>query len=295
MAGGMRWRVVAAWALCLAPAAFWAGGARGAETTAEQVIERNVAARGGAAAWRKIETMVWIGHLESERAPAPSLPFVMQQKRPNRTHFEISVMGKRTVRVFDGAHGWRVHPTATGPDVKPFTPQEVTFAFRSPGIESPLIDYEAKGNRVTLQGLDDVEGHKAYRLAVVRASGETDTLWIDAATYLDVRYDRPSYGPAGAPPTVSVFYSNYKNIDGLQIPALVETAAGPGQTRDRMVIERFLLNTPVEDRLFAEPGAPGRHGRFAMSSPPRAPGPGAAVPLRSGLSGAAPDPGSAAR
>jgi hypothetical protein len=263
----MRWIIVAA---LLGPwfqvAALEAKPPPVSILSADQIVERNVAARGGLEAWRKVQTMIWIGHVQSTHAPMPSMPFVMQLKRPNKTRFEINSMGEKTLRVFDGQHGWKVQPARHGDaGVKPYTPQEVTFAFRAQLIDGPLIDHQAKGNTVALEGIDEVEGHRAYRLKVQLASGETDHVWIDAGTFLDIRYDRPSYGPTGTPP-VSLFYRDYRAIDDVQIPTVVETAGGPGLPPDRMVIDRIMLNPVVEDRAFEVPGGPGRRGGVATGA-----------------------------
>jgi hypothetical protein len=265
----MRWMVVV-FALAGLPAVAPLCAEPGiSELTTEQVVEKNVAARGGAEAWAKIQTMVWVGHMQSEHAPVPIMAFVMDQKRPNKTRFEIDAMGQKTVRVFDGAHGWKVQPNrAGGPDTKPYTPQEVTFAFRAQLIDGPLIDYQAKGNVVALEGIDEVEGRKAFRLKVQLASGETDHVWIDAQTFLDIKYDRPSYGPPGTPQTVLIFYRSYKTVEGLQIPAVIETPSASGQTPDRMVIEGVALNPPLADRIFAQPGAKSRRSASAAGLPP---------------------------
>lgn len=265
----MRWMVFLAFAPWLAGAAIGASPTAVSELTAEQVVRKNVAARGGAEAWAKIETMVWIGHMQSEHAPVPIMTFVMDQKRPNKTRFEIDAMGQKTVRVFDGAHGWKVQPNrAGGPDTKPYTPQEVTFAFRAQLIDGPLIDYRAKGNVVALEGIDEVEGRKAFRLKVQLASGETDHVWIDAQTFLDIKYERPSYGPPGTPSTVTIFYRGYKTVEGLQIPAVIETPSAAGQTPDRMVIEKVALNPPLADRVFTQPGAKSPRSARAAGLPP---------------------------
>jgi hypothetical protein len=67
-------------------------------TTAAEVIDRNVAARGGLDAWRKVNTMMWLGHLErGGRTDGPHIPFVMQLQRPNRTRFEIKEQYNLTV------------------------------------------------------------------------------------------------------------------------------------------------------------------------------------------------------
>jgi hypothetical protein len=294
----MRRNVVAALLAGLAAAALGTGAAARTELTAEQIVEKNVAARGGVEAWRKIETMLWMGHLESARAQVPLMPFTMEQKRPNKTRFEITTIGEKTVRAFDGTRGWKVKPARNGRGggVEPYTPQEVTFAFRAQGFEGPLIDYQAKRNTVALEGLDEIEGHKAFRLKVELASGETDHLWVDAATFLEVRLDRPSYGPPGTPQTVSIFYRDYKDFEGLQIPSIIETAGGPGTPPDKMFIDRVFLNTPVDDRAFAQPGAREHRGmamggQRSMRTPAPAPGPSPATaptPAPAGASTPAP-------
>jgi hypothetical protein len=271
-------RVIAVAALT----AWFAAGAlakepAGAPTlTAAQIVEKNVDARGGLPAWRKLETMVWIGHMETASGPMPNLPFILEQKRPNKTRFELNAMGQRTVRVFDGERGWKVRPDHEGSSsAQPYTAPELKFAHDAQAIDGPLIDYAAKGNTVSLEGVEKIEGRKAYRLSVKLASGEIQTVWIDAKTFLDIRYDRKSYSAAGAAGMVSVFYRNYMKVDALQFPSTLEIGVGSGKTTDKMVIEKIALNPPLDDRIFNRPGAPGR--RNASTIPPAVPSQ-AAVP-----------------
>src|SRR6266700_1263434 len=260
MSDSMRWIAFAAMAVCSAANAVAADVARAPELTAQQIAEKNVAARGGLEAWRKVQTMIWVGHMESAGAPMPSLPFVLQQKRPNKTRFEINAISQRSVRIFDGARGWKVRPAEDGsPDVQHYTPQEVKFARDESVIDGALIDYQAKGTSVALEGNEQIEGHKAYRLNLRLASGERHNVWIDAQTFLEIRSDRTSYSVAGVPGTVSVFYRDYKSIEGLQIPSVLEIGGGSGKTPDKMVIEKIALNPPLDDRVFGRPGGQRRH------------------------------------
>ncbi|HWY73738.1 MAG TPA: hypothetical protein VNW98_08850 [Burkholderiaceae bacterium] len=275
----MRWFIVAAFASCIAVRAFGAVPAPAAksvpapELTAEQIIEKNVAARGGLEPWRKIETMVWAGHMEQAGGPMASVQFVLQQKRPNKTRFEVNAIGERSVRVFNGANGWKVRPAADGsPDVQQYTPQEAKFARDESVIDGPLIDYQAKGTSVALEGVEEVEGREAYRLRLRLASGERHSVWVDAQTFLEIRYDRTSYNPAGVPGTVSVFYRDYKSIDGLQIPSVLEIGTGSGKAPDKMVIEKIALNPPLDDRVFARPGRPSRRHSVTIEPPASAAG-----------------------
>jgi len=229
------------------------------EPTAADIVDRNIAARGGIDAWRKVDTMVWIGHIESASVPAPKLPFVLEMKRPNKTRFEIGSRNQEALRVFDGNHGWKVHP-AHGrlPQVLPYTDDELSYAREGTGIDGPLMDYRAKGIAVTLDGIDQVEGRKAYRLNVTLPSGDSHHVWIDADTYLDVKYDRRSRNAFGMEGTMFVVNRNYQTIEGLRLPLTIESGGDAAKVPDRMVIERILVNAPLEARQFAKPHLPGR-------------------------------------
>jgi hypothetical protein len=199
------------------------------------------------------------------------MQFVLQLERPNKTRFEIDAMGEKTVRVFDGTHGWRANAGHDGrPQVRPYTIEEIRYAQSAQGIDGPLIDHAAKGIAVTLEGLDEIEGRKAYRLQLRLASGETDRLWIDATSFLDIRYDRTPPGAAGgAARVVSTRYRDYKTFDGLQIPSVIETgaSAGPGSAPDRMVIERVVVNPSLDKRTFADPAASRSRRDYTLRPP----------------------------
>lgn len=254
----MRWMTIVALAAASVAGAA-AVRAAAPQLTAQQIVAKNVAARGGEEAWRKIQTLVWIGHLENPGGAMPSVPFVLEQKRPNKTRFELSSMGQRTLRVFDGRRGWKVRPGADGrPDVVPFTPQELHFAEEAVVIDSPLIDHEARHIAVELDGIDQVDGRKAYRLIARTPSAERHDVWVDAETFLDVKYDRVSYSPAGTPRTVSMTYREYQTVEGVKIPAIIEIGSEAGQGPERMVIEKIAVNPALDDRLFARPGGSSR-------------------------------------
>jgi len=229
--------------------------------SAAQIVAKNAAARGGVGAWRKVQTMIWVGHIESAHAPARNVFFELQQQRPNKTRLEITTHGQKTVRVFDGAQGWKLRAGQNGmrPEAQPYTVEELKFARGGQGIDGPLIDAAAKGNLVKLDGLDELEGHKAWRLEVRLPTGERDRLWIDAKTFLDIRCDRvvDGSGPAGLPRhVVSLFYRDYKTFDGLKIPSAIESASAADGTTDRMVIEKVVVNPPLDQRAFIVPVTP---------------------------------------
>jgi hypothetical protein len=263
MKPAMTWVLAGSFALLAMPTL-------AASLTAVQIVEKNVAARGGLEAWRNIKTMVWLGHIERANVPASSyLPFALEMKRPNKTRFEIKLQNQMSVRMFDGSRGWKLSTGRNGQlDAQPYTSEEVAFAREAQSIDGPLIDHHSKGITVALDGIDDVEGRKAYRLRVTAPSGASHHVWIDAETFLDVKSDRASRGPRGVAGTVSVYYHDYRAQQGVQMPFQIESGSelNKAQVRDKMVIERILLNPPLDDRIFSRPHTPGRGNRISSAS-----------------------------
>jgi len=254
-------RLKAAWMLlaCAAGLASAGQAAGPAELGVDQIVERNIAARGGLEAWHKVQTMVWAGHIESPDSPAPSLPFVLEMKRPNKTRFEISALGQKSVRAFDGRDGWKSRAGGAGrPAVQPFTADELSYSRDEPGIDGMLIDYRADGTEIALAGIEEVDGRKAYRLDLKLRSGASRRVWIDAQSFLEVKADRETRSAAGGSGRVAIAYRNYRSIDGLQIPLMIETGLDSGKPTDKMVIERVAVNPPLPERAFTRPAPSGR-------------------------------------
>jgi len=255
-------------------ACFWLGAAgpasvRAAEPAPPEIIARHATAMGGLDAWRKIQSMVWIGHVENAQQPAQ---FVLALKRPNKTRFEMRGGNQFALRVYDGNQGWKLHVTQGTPMVQPYTAEELAFAHDERVIDGPLMDAEANGLGVTLEGVDDIEGHKAYRLNVTLPSGNSRREWIDAESFLDIKSERHSRDAAGKPRTVTVYYRDFREVEGMRIPFIIESGADMARAGERLVIERVTINPPLEDAMFAKPNLMRRGSMDAASASERATG-----------------------
>jgi hypothetical protein len=254
--------------------------------TAEQIVEKNVAARGGLDAWRKVTTMAWVGHIEASNLPGGSLPFVFEFGRPNRTRFSVDPQGQPSARIFDGRNGWKVRRSRDGsPDVQPYSAEDLKAAVDGQGFDGPLIDYRAKGIAVNLDGRDDVDGRPAYRLIVRLPSGASQHVWVDAETFLDLRSDRDSRDRAGRAGKVWLTYRDYRTVDGLQLPTLIETSGADGKAPDRMVIDRVFLNPALSEQAFAKPEVAARRHKVVVDTR-AAPPSGAGAPRAMAAEGA---------
>lgn len=271
---------VAVWVLAAsAAAAVFAGEQMPAQDlSVDQIVEKNVEARGGLEAWRKVQTMIWSGHVDSANAPAPDLPFVLAMKRPNKTRFEVTVYNQKSVRVFDGKQGWKLGPNGMGSATpRPYSMDEATSARDEQVIDGLLIDHAAKGVSVTLEGMDQVGGRDAYRLAAKLPSGVTRHVWIDAKTFLDVQIDHQVRTPLGQTVVVLVSYSGFRSVEGLQIPLEIESGAVASDKRDKLTIDKVSLNPSLDDGIFTRPAPPQMHHKSVsidVDASPALPGPG---------------------
>ena len=273
MAGvAMRRRVTLAAAALLALAG--AGGAFALAPpemtgpTAAQIVERNAQARGGVPAWRRIETMAWTGYAENSNAPGRHVPFLLEQKRPGKTRFEVlEPSGMTSIRAYDGSAGWRQHPAAAGPpEVTSYADAELSFARGAQVIDGPLMDYAAKGAIISLAGMDVLGGRRAYVLDARLPSGGLHRVWVDAVSFLELRHDREFHDGSGRIAVATVRYRDYHVFEGLQMPVVIETG-GDGQPVNRLVIERVALNPPIEDTAFVRPEAVTvRRGRISVDT-----------------------------
>ena len=268
-----------------------------ASLTAAQIVERHVAARGGIAAWRALQTLTVAGEVDagtgdsvarsdrlaklgvgaSARRPRPEalgtgeksatsqqvqLPFRMEMKRPRKSRLEIDFAGKTAVQIYDGKNGWKIRPYLGRNDAEPFTTEEARSEAGRSEIEGPLVDYAAKGTKVELAGTESVEGHPAYKLKLTMRDGEVQHIWIDKQSFLDVKVEGVSHRVDGHLRSVWVYQRDFRPVQGLLIPFVYETAVDGNPHTHKMIVQSVAVNRTLDDARFAKPtvlvaGAPG--------------------------------------
>jgi outer membrane lipoprotein-sorting protein len=250
----MKRFIVLAWGtVSLAAATAVAAATAPAALTAAQIVERNVAARGGLSAWRAVNTLTMSGDLEAGGKKNWTLPYVMEMKRSHKSRLEIRFQDQTAVQTYDGVQGWKLRPFLGRDDVEPYTPDEAKAAAGWEELDGPLVDYAQKGTRITLLGTEAVEGHNAYKLKLTRKDGEERNLWIDAKSFLELKIDGEPRRLDGKLRNVAIYYRDYKSEKGLVVPHVLETVIEGGTQSHKMIVEHWAFNEPMDDGLFAKP------------------------------------------
>ena len=277
--------------LCFPVALLAAGSKAGpAKLTAKQIVQKHVAARGGLQAWHAVQSMVWKGKMDAgygdsaarsaryvssamkrkgkgPRTPPPQVegkddsqkqvqvPFVLEMKRPARSRIEIEFAGKTAVQVYDGTKGWLLRPYLNRDDWEPFSAEQAKSQQGKWELDGPLIDYAAEGTKVELVSVEPVEGHDAYKLKLTHKSGEVQHVWIDAKSFLDVKIEGTPRRMDGKVRTVWVTQRDFRSVNGLTVPFVLETAVDGYADTHKMVIEKVALNPQLDDVRFVKPKA----------------------------------------
>ncbi len=228
--------------------------------TVDQIIEKNIAARGGLQAWRDIQSMTFTGKMDAGTKKNVQLPFVMTLKRPRMSRLEIDVAGTKAIQVYDGTNGWKVRPYLGRNEVVPYTTKESEEAALQAGLDGYLIDHEAKGIKVEVMGQDSVEGHDAYRLQITFKDGQHKNLWVDAQSFLEVKIEDPQRRMDGKMRNVETYYRNYTRIGGVMIPFVFETVVEKFTPSHKITVEKVALNPKIDDNAFARPNLPVTNG-----------------------------------
>ena len=256
--------------------------AQTASLTAPQIVEKNIAARGGLQAWRGLQTMTWTGKMDagggdsaarSRRAAlAPSsstnhavmnapegkteqvqLPFTLYMKRGRKSRIELEFAGKKPVQVYDGTNGWKYRPFLNREDVEPFTNDELKSEAQKSDLDGPLVDYATKGTKVESAGVEKVEGHDCYKLKLTLKSGDVQYVWIDTQSFLDVKVSGTPRRMDGRMHNVYIYQRDFKTVQGLVLPQVLETAVDGYRDTHKMVIESLVINPKLDDSLFKKP------------------------------------------
>jgi outer membrane lipoprotein-sorting protein len=260
---------------------FALGSVSAESPTVDQVIEKNIAARGGLKPWREVQAMTMTGKMDAGTKDKVQLPFVMQLKRPRMLRLELGNGGTRALQVYDGANGWKVRPYLNRLEVEPYSDAEKQVAAEQQELDGFLIDHEAKGTKVELVGTEPVEGHDAYKLKLTLKDNDVRHVWVDAQSFLEVKVEGKPRKLDGKMCKVEIYYRNYTSVGGLKIPFVLETAVEkPTATREeirrnraaaapmpnsKIIIEKVTLNPALEASAFAKPDISG----FSLPPAPR--------------------------
>jgi outer membrane lipoprotein-sorting protein len=223
--------------------------AAGLAQTVEEIVAKNVAARGGMEKIRGVQSLRMTGTMElgDER-----MPTALELKRPGKSRWEFTLDGQTAVQAFDGTTGWMFMPFAGQTEPQKMPAEELEDIKAQADIDGPLIDAKAKGNTIELVGKETVHGREAWKLKVTRSGGVSRFVFLDAATHLQTS-TLTTRTVDGNTVEIESVIGDYRPVDGLMLPHSFEATAKGIPQKQALKFEKIEVNVPIDDARFRMP------------------------------------------
>lgn len=223
------------------------------QPTADELVSKNIEAKGGAAALRDLQTLRLTGKMLVQQGQI-QLAYTQIKKRPDDVRTEASLQGMTQIEAYDGKEGWKVSPFFGRRDPERMSADDVKALVEDSEIDGPLVDWRAKGNTVEYLGTEDVDGTPAHKLKVTRKNGDVSFVYLDPDHFLEIRVltQRTRHG---AYEEVETDLGDYEKAGGVFVPTSIEFGRKGAPDKQRIVIDKLEANVPVNDTIFNFPAS----------------------------------------
>lgn len=224
--------------------------AQDAALTVEELIEKNLEAKGGRATLEGVQSARVTGKMNMGGMEAP---FVYQWKAPDRIRIDFTIQGMTGIQAFDGENGWTIMPFLGKTDPEKMSAEDAALLADDADFRGPLFDPGSKGYTVEYVGEEEVEGTPTHRLRLTKEDGTVSHLYLDQEYFLEIQQDSRRT-LRGQEVETRTTVGDYKEVGGLILPHAheVSTSMAPGQSQT-MTFETIELNVEIPDASFAMP------------------------------------------
>ena len=239
--------------------------------TADELVAKNIAAKGGLEKMRARQSLRMIGRMNQGG-------FIIQvsseAKRPDFLRQNFTIQGMTQTAAYDGTTGWQISPFQGRKDPELLGEDDMREMVEDADFGGPLVDYTQKGNTIEYIGHDVVDGDDALKLKVTLKNGDIIYYFLDPDTAIEIRTDKLIFVRGSMHETVTDMGS-YKPVAGVMYPFSVESGPkGNPNARVKISIEKIETNVPLDDQMFRMPAAPATSAApVPPAEPPKNPPP----------------------
>ena len=240
----MRWTAAAGIVL-------WAGFAQA--QTADEAVEKSLAAMGGRAALTKLNTRVITGTMtvSTQGMDVPGT-IEMSYKAPNLARsfmkLDLSAFGGAEMIIDRRCDGKTAVEINSQTGVKEITGNQLENML-SASFPSPFLNYKQAGAKVEVAGREKLGEKDVIVLVFAPKIGSVSKLYFDAQTWQLVRsVAKVNIPEAGGELEQTTDPSDYRDVDGVKIPfTLVMSTPAQSVT---IRIQKVEHNKPLDDSIF---------------------------------------------
>jgi hypothetical protein len=226
------------------------GGAPAHAQTADELIARNIKARGGLERIKAIKTIRVTGKIKGFGGRVMAMG--QENSRPDLVRVTTTMQGMTAIDAYDGTTGWQVEPFGGKKDPQLMGEDSLRDLLLDADFDGPLVDYKEKGSTVEFLGHDVVDGDDALRLEVTLKNGDIIYDYLDPDTYIEIRREIQQFIRGSVRERVESLGS-YKPVAGVMFPFAIATGSRNNPDAQNITVQKIEVNAPIDPTDFALP------------------------------------------
>lgn len=220
--------------------------------TADELIAKNIEAKGGIEKIKAIKTVRMTGKFEGGGGFTATVG--QENARPDLVRETLTLQGMTQVQAYDGKTGWQIQPFGGKKDPELLGEDDLRDLLLDADFDGPLVDYKEKGNTVEYLGHDEVDGDDALRLRVTLKNGDLIYYYLDPDTYLEIRTEIQQFVRGSVRERVMGFGS-YKPVAGVMHPFSISQGTKGHPEDQTTTVQKMEANVPIDPKDFALPAS----------------------------------------
>jgi len=218
--------------------------------TADELISKNVEARGGLEKIKGIKTIRVTGKIKGFGGRV--LGMGEEKVRPDLVRITATVQGMTAIQAYDGTTGWQVEPFGGKKDPELMGEDSLRDLLLDADFDGPLIDYKEEGSTVEYLGHDVVDGDDALRLKVTLKNGDIIYDYLDPDTFIEIRREIQQFIRGSVRERVESLGS-YKPVGGVMFAFAIATGSRNNPDAQTIALQKIEVNVNIDPADFALP------------------------------------------
>src|SRR5271157_341030 len=220
--------------------------------TAEELVNKNIEAKGGMEKIKAIKSVRMTGKLSG--GGGFTIAVGQESQRPKLVRETFSIQGMTAITAYDGTSGWQIQPFGGHKDPEYLGEDEMRGLIRDADFDGPLMDYKEKGNTVEYLGHDVVDGDDALRLKVTLKNGDIIYDYLDPDTFIEIRKEIQQFIRGSVRDRV-VGLGSYKPVAGVMFPFSISSGPKNNPDAQTSTVQKMEVNVTIDPADFALPAS----------------------------------------
>ncbi len=227
-------------------------GAFSYSQTADELIAKNIQARGGMEKMKAIKNFRLTGKFDGGGGFTASIG--QENERPNLIRETFLLQGMTAVQAYDGASGWQIQPFGGKKDPELMGEDDVRDLLLDADFDGPLVDYKEKGSTVEYLGHDVVDGDDALRLKITLKNGDIIYDYLDPDTFIEIRKEIQQFIRGSVRDRV-VGLGSYKPVAGVMYPFSMSQGPKNNPDAQTVTVQKMEVNVTIDPADFMLPAS----------------------------------------